>query len=227
VTVQVKNFFIHKDKVKAINGRSTWKHVFAPYGDLGIITGDIGTACYRGFISIFSLLDKQLVLDSLCLSSIDPVSINGVEPSMKAGNAFNLHESLIFMSESFKYFYSNLCMKMDYSGSLAIETEEGSTNAYKFHWAREVSIMGFNMIKQDILKILIDNGLAESASKLSENTTKSEFSVLLDEWEEEVYSGMTELEFKDGFLVSEKKLTIKEFKERKFYTIYHDFRRDE
>ncbi|MBD3190400.1 MAG: hypothetical protein GF308_07135 [Candidatus Heimdallarchaeota archaeon] len=104
MTAQQPDLFIYKGKEYSLIGVDG-RELFDP-ADYNIQPTMVSTACYRGYVCTYSISEDYLVLKNLQIRTDKPREINKKKPE-KGKTGFS-HE------------YSNLDLKIDFTGSLLI-----------------------------------------------------------------------------------------------------------
>ena len=107
MTGQISDSFLYKGKTYAITGY-TGGELFSPL-DFGLFPKPATTACWRGFVLYFTVLDDYLTLVDMEINAEDALEINGVKPHIR--------------EETFRLHYQDLNLKINYTGKIRIATD--------------------------------------------------------------------------------------------------------
>ena len=131
MTTQIPDAFLYKDEYFQFLGFENPNHFFR-IADLGINPKPISTACWRGYVALFSIdKDGRLVLKELQTTFENELpTINGIDPKViiREHNEERHEGCCRFQySKSFGHFkYSDLNILINYNGRIII------TDCYRF-----------------------------------------------------------------------------------------------
>lgn len=124
---------------------------------LGIFPTEKTTACWRGYVAEFAILENRLVLKDLTTNNgkrdVEPVVLNGISP-------------FIIGSEKYQdWYYENINLEISYSGAILIT--DGFLREYYVH-------MGFQspFSYTKVVELIFEHGLLISTNDLSDVATK-------------------------------------------------------
>jgi hypothetical protein len=111
--------------------------------DFGMQTFSSCTACWRGFVMRYKIIDGMLIVDGMDLNTETPVAVNGVEPN---------HEK----PGMFKFRYENLALKADFTGRIMIAKD--FIRSMYVHMGFQTAesyrtVLEFEIVKGDVVKV--------------------------------------------------------------------------
>lgn len=157
MTAQMSDGFLLNDtkfSVAGING----KGLFNPE-QFGLHPVGTCTACWRGYVCLYSLKDDKLLLDELELSLVD---FNGQEVASTVGPAINGVEPSVPKNEHaiFNNIYKNLNLNINFTGGLLIGRE----------FIRELYVhMGFHPAwkYREVFELVFEEGILREKRDMS------------------------------------------------------------
>ena len=146
MTGQIPDHFIYNDKEYSLVGLEG-DELFFPQ-DYGMETKSPHTACWRGYVITYGLLDNKLVVKNADIFTDKPKAINNVKPKSE--------------DNSFKQFYQDVNLELKFTGSIII--------ACDFIQERYVH-MGFQSPSsfRDVHELTFKDGILVEAKDISED----------------------------------------------------------
>ncbi|TFG04593.1 MAG: hypothetical protein EU539_10510 [Promethearchaeota archaeon] len=148
MTAQIPDSLIHEGEEFSIVG-VRGKGLYRPE-DFGMNSYSRCTACWRGHVMRYILIDDNLVLDRILLNAENPPNINGVEPQKirEVGTSI------------FDFSYNNLNLKANFTGGILLAKD----------FIDEMYVhMGFQrpIAYRTVIEIKLENGFVISTRDLS------------------------------------------------------------
>ncbi|TFF84944.1 hypothetical protein EU523_00835 [Candidatus Heimdallarchaeota archaeon] len=117
MTGQIPDEFIFKGESYSIAGIKG-PTLFNPR-DYDISPQSASTACWRGFVAYYAVLEDRLIIDTLFIKCKEPKEINGIEP--KDETSFSPEdEEYAYIKHFFSYCYPKINLELDFTGSILI-----------------------------------------------------------------------------------------------------------